>query len=190
VNFLLPWTYDARVTTPDPTAEAPISTERLDLVLLTGAWLHAYVEEHPLPELGFTAPDAFLAGTEHIVRLRAEQLAHDPAQEPWLLRAIVLRDSATALGYINFHASPDDRGMVEIGYQVLPAHRRRGYATEAAQGMWDWAARHGARVLRAAIAPNNVASLAMVHHAGFVEVGQQMDDLDGLELIFEKQVQT
>ncbi len=178
------------MTTPDPTAEAPISTERLNLVLLTGAWLRAYVKRDPLPDLGFTAPDAFLSGTKYVVHLRAEQLAHDPTQEPWLLRAIVLRDSATAVGYANFHAPPDDRGMVEIGYQVLPAHRRRGYATEAAQAMWDWAARQGARVLRAAIAPTNVPALAMVRHAGFVAVGQQMDDVDGLELIFEKQVQT
>lgn len=177
------------MTRPDPTAEAPISTERLELVLLTGAWLRAYVGGDPLPDLGFIAPDAFLAGTEHVVRLRAEQLANDPAQEPWLLRAMVVRDNATAVGYVNFHAPPDDRGMVEIGYQVLPVHRRRGYATEAAHGMWDWAVRHGARVLRAAIASANVSSLAMVHRAGFIEVGQQMDDVDGLELIFEKQVQ-
>lgn len=157
-------------------------------MLLTGTWLHAYVEGDLLPELGFTAPDAFLAAVQYVVRLRAEQLAHDPAQEPWLLRAMVLRDGASAVGYANFHAPPDDRGMVEIGYQVLPVHRRRGYATEAAHGMWDWAARRGARVLRAAIAPDNVPSLAMVHRAGFVEVGRQMDDVDGLELIFEKQI--
>ena len=177
---------EAETRVADPTTEAPISTERLDLVLLTGAWLHAYVEGDPLPDLGFTDPDAFLSGAEYVVNLRAEQLARDPGQEPWLLRAIVVRDSAIAVGYVNFHAPPDDRGMVEIGYQVLPLHRRGGYAAEAAQGMWDWAAGHGARVFRAAIAPDNVPSLAMVRHAGFVEVGQQIDDVDGLELIFEK----
>ena len=54
--------------------------------------------------------------------------------------------------------------------------------------MWDWAALHGARVLRAAIAPDNLPSLAMVHRAGFVHVGEQIDEIDGLELIFEKEV--
>jgi RimJ/RimL family protein N-acetyltransferase len=181
-------TYDARVTAPDPIAEARVSTERLELVLLTGAWVHAYVEGSPLPDLGFTDPHAFLSGSEYVVHLRAEQLAHDPSQEAWLLRAMVLREHATAVGYVNFHAPPDDRGMVEIGYRVLSAHRRQGYATEAAYGMWEWAARNGARVLRAAVAPDNVPSLAMVQRAGFVEVGQQIDDIDGLELIFEKRV--
>jgi len=158
-------------------------------VLLTGVWVRAYLETDRLPDLGFADPEDFLSDATFVLRLRAEQLARDPSQEPWLLRAIVLRDSATAVGYVNFHAPPDDRGMVEIGYRVLPAHRRRGYATEAAHGMWDWAAQHGARVLRAAIAPDNVPSLAMVDRAGFVEVGHQMDEVDGLELLFEKQVE-
>jgi len=167
---------------------ASIPTERLDLVLLTRVWLHAYVEGAPLPDLGFSDPDEFLAGGAHVVHLRAEQLAHDPGQGPWLLRAIVLRATGCAVGYVNFHAPPDERGMVEIGYQVLPRHRRRGYATEAATGMWEWAARQGARVLRASVAPDNAASLAMVRRAGLVQVKSQIDDVDGLELVFERPV--
>ena len=54
--------------------------------------------------------------------------------------------------------------------------------------MWEWAAQHGARVLRASIAPDNEPSLALVRRAGFVEVGEQMDEIDGLELIFEKAI--
>ncbi len=165
---------------------APIRTERLDLVLLTRAWVDAYVEGSRLPDLGFRDPDGFVGGSEYVVHLRAEQLRHAPDHEPWLLRAMVLRAAGTAVGYANFHAPPDERGMVEIGYQVVPRHRRRGYATEAAQGMWGWAGRHGARVLRAAIAPDNEASLAMVARAGFVRVGVQQDEVDGEELVFER----
>ncbi len=164
---------------------APIRTERLDLVLLTRAWLQAYIDGAPLPDLGFTDPDRFLAGSEYVVHLRTEQLAHDPTQEPWLLRALVLRASGAALGYANFHAPPDERGMVEIGYQVVAAHRRCGYATEAVDAMWGWATQRGARVLRASVAPGNVPSLAMVRRVGFVQVGDQVDDVDGLELVFE-----
>jgi RimJ/RimL family protein N-acetyltransferase len=76
--------------------------------------------------------------------------------------------------------------MVEIGYTIVPSRRRQGFASEAAAGMWGWAARHGARVLRASISPDNEPSLALIHKAGFVEVGSQIDEIDGLELIFEK----
>lgn len=174
--------YDADVTSLD----APIRTERLDLVLLTAAWLRAFVEGDPVPELGFTDPHDFLAESAHVVNMRLEQLALDPSQEPWLLRAVVPRTTGAAVGYANFHAPPDQRGMVEIGYQVLPAHRHRGYATEAAHGMWAWAAEHGAQVFRASVSPDNVHSLALVHRAGFTEVGEQMDEVDGFELILER----
>jgi len=178
--------YDARVTPIETPPEATIPTERLDLVLLTRAWLQALADGAPVPDLGFTDPDGILSDSGSLVRWRLDQLAANPAEEPWLLRAIVLRERADAVGYANFHAPPDARGMVEIGYTIVPSQRRNGYATEAANGMWDWAARHGARILRASIRPDNEPSLALIRRAGFVEVGSQIDEIDGLELIFEK----
>ena len=164
----------------------PVRTDRLDLVLLDRAWLQAFVDGEPLPDLGFHDPHGFLVESAYVVHLRVQQLAHDPSQEPWLLRAMVVRETGEAVGYTNFHAPPDERGMVEIGYQVVPARRRRGYATEAADAMWQWAAENGARVLRASVAPDNSPSLAMIRRAGFQQVGEQIDEVDGLELVFER----
>ena len=157
-------------------------------MLLDRAWLQAFADGSPLPDRGFADPDGFLAESEGLVRWRLQQIAADPTEEPWLLRAIVRRDEGLAVGYVNFHAPPDDRGMVEIGYTIVPSRRRQGYASEAALGMWAWAAAHGARVLRASIRPDNAPSLALIGKAGFIEVGSQIDEIDGLELIFEKPV--
>jgi RimJ/RimL family protein N-acetyltransferase len=41
------------------------------------------------------------------------------------------------------------------------------------------------RTVRATISPDNTASRALVLQYGFVEVGEQWDDEDGLETIFE-----
>ena len=58
--------------------------------------------------------------------------------------------------------------------------------TEAIGALFDWAAReHGVDRFRAAIAPDNVASLAVASRFGFRQVGIQRDDIDGTELIFE-----
>ena len=119
---------------------APVRTERLDLVLLDRTWLQAYADGKPLPDLGFADPDDILSDSAGLVRWRLAQIAADPSEEPWLLRAIVNRDEAVAVGYVNFHAPPDERGMVEIGYTIVPSRRRQGYAFEAADGMWKWAA--------------------------------------------------
>ena len=167
---------------------APISTARLDLELLPYRWLQAFVHGAELPDLGFDDPHQVMVGNEGLVQLRAEQIAADPSHEPWLLRMAVLRGAGrgVAVGYANFHAPPDDRGMVEIGYQVTAHLRGQGYGSEAACGMWGWAARHGARVLRASIAPHNAPSIALVRRAGFQPVGEQVDEEDGLEIIWER----
>lgn len=167
---------------------APIRTDRLELVSLGRRWLELLAGREPLPDLGFSDPHRFLTESDRVVHMRIEQLAQDPTEEPWLLRAMVVRNTMEAVGYVNFHAPPDERGMVEIGYRVVPSKRRHGYATEAAEAMWQWAAEQGARVLRASVAPDNVASLAMIGHAGFQLVGEQIDEVDGLELLFERPV--
>ena len=43
-------------------------------------------------------------------------------------------------------------------------------------------------VLRATVSPTNTVSLALVHEHPFLEVGEQWDDEDGLELVYEMPV--
>jgi ribosomal-protein-alanine N-acetyltransferase len=76
---------------------------------------------------------------------------------------------------------------VEVGYTVDPGHRRRGYATAILTALLERAAAEPAvRVVRASISPDNVASLATIAKFGFTRVGEQWDEEDGLELLFER----
>jgi RimJ/RimL family protein N-acetyltransferase len=109
----------------------------------------------------------------------------DPSTRPWLLRLIKVRDTGEIAGYINFHGPPEDRDWVEIGYQIDPGFRRRGYAFEAAIAMFEWAASQGVSRFRASVSPHNQPSLAMVRKMGFHRIGHQWDDIDGLEYVFE-----
>jgi [ribosomal protein S5]-alanine N-acetyltransferase len=160
-----------------------IATSRLDLVLLDARALARILRGEPV-ELDFEVAGLFDDALD-VVSFRLMQIVDDPSNEPWLLRAMVLRDVRHAVGFINFHAPPDDYGMVEIGYEVLPAHRRRGYASEAVAAMTAWATQRGARTLRACVSPDNAASLAMLGDA-FTHVGEQFDEISGLELIYER----
>jgi ribosomal-protein-alanine N-acetyltransferase len=121
--------------------------------------------------------------------MRAQQLRLRPADAPWLLRAIILRTpdgGLQAIGYLNFHSGPDERGMVEIGYTLLPEARGHGYAIEAVRAAIDWATgSHGVHLFRASVAPDNQRSLNLIAKLGFQQVGQQLDEVDGLELVFE-----
>jgi SAM-dependent methyltransferase len=79
--------------------------------------------------------------------------------------------------------------MVEVAYSVDPAHRRQGYATAMLRAALAWAAEDPAvKTVRASISPDNAASLATAAKLGFVRTGEQWDDEDGLELVFERPV--
>jgi ribosomal-protein-alanine N-acetyltransferase len=118
--------------------------------------------------------------------LRLPQVLHDPAALDWIARVAVV-PGLGPVGLVGFHGPPDERGMVEVSYGVDPAFRRQGWARTLLGVALGWAAAApGVRVVRASISPDNEASLATLRPFGFVQVGEQWDDEDGLELVFER----
>jgi ribosomal-protein-alanine N-acetyltransferase len=130
------------------------------------------------------------------LEMRLRQIRANPEVQPWLFRAIVIRQSQTMCGRIGFHSEPGPEDLrdvaadgVELGYAVGEPFRRQGYAKEAAITLMRWAfENHNQRSFVLSIAPNNEASLAMAHSMGFSEVGSHIDEEDGLELYFERRL--
>ncbi|MET8873608.1 GNAT family N-acetyltransferase [Nocardia sp. NPDC004604] len=117
---------------------------------------------------------------------RSEQALRDPASAGWVTGVIWDVPEQLAVGMAGFHAPPDSSGMVEIGYAVDPALRRRGYARAALECLLQRAAwEPGVRMVRVSISPDNLASSRLASQYGFVQVGEQWDDEDGLEIIYE-----
>lgn len=136
----------------------------------------------------FTIPDEFPGEARGLVQLRRDQILERPAWLPWSLRAIVLRDpERVMIGYANFHGPPGINdlgtpGAAETGYTVFPAYRSRGFATEVAEAMMDWAGRqHGVHHFISGVTPDNGPSLRVNEKLGFMRTG---DVVDG-EIIFE-----
>ncbi len=139
--------------------------------------------------IGATIPPDLAEQLDHFLQFRIADLTVDPSAQPWLGRAIVRIEpdgSRRVIGTCGFHSPPDDSGRVEIGYRVEEVERRKGIATEVVRALFDWAAtEHGVNRFRAAIAPDNLPSLAVAAKFGFRQVGVQIDDIDGEELVFE-----
>jgi [ribosomal protein S5]-alanine N-acetyltransferase len=172
----------------------PIRSARLDLVSLSPAAIEAVLAGRlgeAERQLGFRLPDGFPGDDlERILRLRLGQMQQDPDSQRWLVRGLVLRESGTMVGHAGFHGPPgttglDDPAKVEIGYSVFPAFRGRGYATEAAAALMDWAEGEGIHRFVFSIGPWNEPSLAIARKLGFVQTGEHWDEQDGLEHVFE-----
>ena len=117
---------------------------------------------------------------------RVIQVAEDPDAAGWVTGIVWDAARSLAVGRAGFHGPPDADGVVEVGYTVLPHLRGRGYARAALTALVAEAtASPQVRVVRASVSPDNAASLAVVRRAGFVHVGEQVDDEDGLELVHE-----
>jgi ribosomal-protein-alanine N-acetyltransferase len=166
-----------RVTDPD-----------LRLVQLSVATMQSLVDgdlEAASSSAGLTATP-YLADHAWLWRIRLPQVAADPASLDWIARAAV-RGDGVVVGLVCFHGPPDERGMEEVAYGVDPLVRRQGYARALLAIALDWAAGvPEVTVVRASISPDNEASLATIRPFGFTHVGEQWDDEDGLELLFER----
>lgn len=120
---------------------------------------------------------------------RSEQIEAAPADAEWITRLIVDPAAELAVGRAGYHGPPDAAGMIEVGYSVDPDHRRKGYARAALVILLDTArALPTVRTVRATITPDNAPSRSLVDQYGFIEVGEQWDEEDGLELVLELEV--
>lgn len=119
-------------------------------------------------------------------RFRSVQVRQDPASAGWITGAVLDVRTGQVVGKAGYHGPPDPSGMVEVGYAIHPDLRRRGYARAALELLLRRAAAEPAvRLVRASVSPDNTASLRLVASCGFVQVGEQWDDEDGLELVLE-----
>ena len=93
----------------------------------------------------------------------------------WLM---IERTSDMVIGDIGFFGPPGEERTVEIGYGVVPDHRRRGYATEAAGALAGWALRQpGIDSVVARCDVDNEASIRTLERAGFERTAEDADQL-------------
>jgi RimJ/RimL family protein N-acetyltransferase len=132
----------------------------------------------------------YLVGEERrgVWRRRARQLVETPDDAGWVTGVVVV--DGVAVGGGGFHGAPDEDGTVEVGYGIDPEFRRRGHAREALRAMVDRARREPAvRRVVASVRPDNQPSLNLIDQFGFVKTGEQWDEEDGLEWVFELNVE-
>lgn len=108
-------------------------------------------------------------------------LRRSSGPDPWRLGFfVVLRENRRVIGSAGYKGPPDAAGMVEIAYGIAPEYQGRGYATEAAQALVDYAFATGSvRLARAHTRPEENPSTRVLRKCSFQFVGTVVDPEDG-----------
>ena len=174
---------------PRETLDDVLLTPRLALIALPGPVIEDVIRsgrqafrEH----VGVDYPPEWPSESRHVLQLRRDQIRAGDDHR-WLIRAAVTRSRPAMVGRVGFHAPPDPDGVVEIGYEIDASHRRQGFGLECATHLIQSAEQLGCvSAVRASIAPDNQPSLRMAERLGFRHIGEQIDEIDGLEFVFER----
>ena len=103
----------------------------------------------------------------------------ETGEAAWFMYYMLLRGEdggCTAVGVCGFKGPPGDDGAVELGYSVIPAHRRRGYAVEAVRALTG-AAFDDPRVTKVAAEtlPELEPSIGVLKRCGYLLMGDAAD---------------
>ncbi len=103
-------------------------------------------------------------------------LAADPASARWGTRLFLAGEPSTLVGWGGFKGPPAE-GVVELGYEIAPAYRGRGLATEATERMLDEAFAEGAvdAVIAHTLAEPG-PSTRVLEKTGFTREGEFSED--------------
>lgn len=115
-----------------------LTTARLRLRPLGPAEMQALLEGVPVPGLRW-AEDYPLDGTLVAVAMQEDLVKRGVDRGGFCHYQVVLKDEDVVIGDVGFHAPPDELGEVSVGFGIVPAARRRGYAVEALHAVLEWA---------------------------------------------------
>jgi [ribosomal protein S5]-alanine N-acetyltransferase len=116
------------------------------------------------------------------------QLQTATAPDPWRFGfAIVHKIDNLVIGMCGFTGPPDSDGAVEIAYSIAPAYQGKGYATEAARALIDYASNDGrVRTVCAYTLAEVNASTRVLEKCGFKKTGEIIDSENNLVWRWER----
>jgi RimJ/RimL family protein N-acetyltransferase len=135
---------------------------------------------------GFSDPDKYFSNNPNPIKYRLPRIRQNPEYAKYLLRVTVLKDNPIIIASAGFHDAPNSEGMIEIGFGVDKRYQGRGFGQELVHGMWSWVVTDPQiKTLRYTVSPDNLISQHIIKKFGFIFKGQQIDDEDGPEDIYE-----
>lgn len=159
-----------------------IQSRRLDLIEITPQLAEANLND---PDELARLLDARVATTwppEHwepqAIRWLLDAARSHPHERGWFAWYVVCREAAsgvgrTLIGTCGFKGPPGEDGVIEVGYGIVSEFQRQGFASEAAQGLINWALRDArVKMIAAETFPHLVPSLGVMRKLGMTLLGE------------------
>lgn len=167
-----------------------ISTTRLELHHISAEGIielfQGKKDQTAIAGRDFLNPYQILISDSGPLAWRVPQVKANSELNKWFVRFIVLKETREIIGSTSFHGAPNEDGMIEIGLGIDERFQNRGFAKETLLGMWRWAITFPeVRTLRYTVSPDNLSSISVIKYFGFELTGQQLDEIDGPEDIYE-----
>ena len=122
--------------------------------------------------------EQFLSASSDFIK--SIENAREP--DPWRFGfGVIHRNENILIGMGGFPGPPDSDGVAEIAYGIAPAYQGKGYATEVANALVDFASRNkSVRLLRAHTLAETNASTRVLEKCGFKKTGETVDPENNL----------
>ena len=159
-----------------------ISTLRMELRPATRELLRAVIEsDEALGELlGVSVAEGWTEFGKAPFEYMLNVLTSDENQDGWVNYFPILKSGNQLIGSGGFKGGPNEEGWVEIGYEIAPAFRNQGLATEFAMSLIDIALEHpGVTGICAHTLAEENASCAVLRKCSFEKVSELIDEEDG-----------
>lgn len=86
-------------------------------------------------KLGMTIADNWNEFGSAIFQFTIDKLSESEEESGWWIYFPIHRKDNRLIGGCGYKGKPTPEGTVEIGYEIAPAYRNRGYATELVKGL-------------------------------------------------------
>lgn len=98
---------------------------------------------------------------------KIERFQRFPDENEWEGIIINKKDN-TIIGDMGFKGGPNEEGIIDIGYSIVPNYQGKGYATEMGKAMVEWGlSQPNVKKIVATCNPDNLSSQRVLNKIGF-----------------------
>ncbi|WP_077622867.1 GNAT family N-acetyltransferase [Sediminibacillus massiliensis] len=146
------------------------STDRLEIHTLTADMMEAVLigGERLERSFPFEVPAEWpMEVYKQFFPYKIERFREFPSENEWE-GVIVHSKDQVVIGDMGFKGGPNEKGIIDLGYSIIPRYQGKGFATEMGRAMVEWGRMQtGVIDVMATCDPDNIASIRVLEKIGF-----------------------